>query len=353
MALDSSTLHTLFTGQWLNSPALSPPSWTLPLRPFIEDTLHFHALAPVVHLSVYACVTSFVLQRVSAVLSPRVFKGYYPARIEVRKRDDWDLHMVGWAFALFATPLALHCLFNPSAQLDVDPLYGTSMREQRLNAMAVGYFAWDAFVTAKHIRTQGLGFFLHGAGCFTAFLFTLKPFMLWCGPNFLIWELSTIFLNAHWLIDKLKMTGSKAQLINGLLLVSTYISARLLFGTYNSYKLWRLLLPSASDYSSKAQLARETQMWIRLLYLALNILMNGLNFFWFRLMILALLKRFPSSSSTKTPSSSTSSRSASANKPRGSSTAVASFVPSTKPVPDDVQKGKLGVESVEGRTKGE
>jgi hypothetical protein len=33
------------------------------------------------------------------------------------------------------------------------------------------------------------------------------------------WELSTIFLNAHWLFDKLKMTGSKAQMLNGLFLV--------------------------------------------------------------------------------------------------------------------------------------
>lgn len=100
-------------------------------------------------------------------------------------------------------------------------------------------------MTSLHIKTQGLGFFLHGAGCFCAFLFTLRPFLGWCAPNFLIvrfafpvstlpfssegvlmllnadvqWEFSTIFLNAHWLFDKLKMTGSKAQMVNGVLLV--------------------------------------------------------------------------------------------------------------------------------------
>ncbi|GAA5840715.1 hypothetical protein JCM11251_004189 [Rhodosporidiobolus azoricus] len=274
--------------------------------------------------------------------------------------------MVGWAFALFATPLALHCLRNPSIELDVDPLYGHAEREARLNAMAVGYFAWDAFVTAKHIRTQGLGFFLHGFGCFTAFLFTLRPFLMWCGPNFLI-VLGTLdhvrpllpplllrlspqllltdappppppplspprakssFLNAHWLFDKLKMTGSLAQMINGLCLVTTYISARLLWGTYNSYRLWTLLLPSASDSSLKAEIARTAPLWIRVLYMALNVLMNGLNFFWFRLMLLALLKRFkpsPSSSSSTT-------------------------VPTTKPVPDAVQKGRL---DADGKAKGE
>jgi hypothetical protein len=116
---------------------------------------------------------------------------------------------VGWAFAFFAVPLALYCLLNPSAALEVDPLYGISTRETRLSALAVGYFAWvchlsffsrrkkkkqvlmngneqDAFVTSLHIKTQGLGFFLHGFGCFNAFLFTLRPFLMWCGPNFLI-----------------------------------------------------------------------------------------------------------------------------------------------------------------------
>lgn len=44
----------------------------------------------------------------------------------------------------------------------------------------------DTIVSAQHMKTQGLGFFLHGIGCGTAFLFTLKPFLMFCGPNFLI-----------------------------------------------------------------------------------------------------------------------------------------------------------------------
>lgn len=103
---------------------------------------------------------------------------------------------------------------------------------------------------------------------------------------------------------------------------ATYISARLLWGTYNSYRLWTLLLPSSTNFSPKALIARSTPLWIRLLYLALNILMNSLNFFWFRLMLKALLKRFKPSA------------------PEGAE---------KRPVGDGVQKGKLGVEAVEGK----
>ncbi|BGP14219.1 hypothetical protein JCM10213v2_002162 [Rhodosporidiobolus nylandii] len=315
---------------WISSPALDAPSWTAPPAPFVRDKLGFSAL-PEVRPLLPNFGIRFALQKLSSILSPVIFRGYYPE--SRRKKDDWDLHMVGWAYALVATPIALHCLLNPSIELDLDPLYGQALKEQRLSAIAVGYFTWDSLVTAGHIGTQGLAFFLHGFGCLNAFLFTLRPFLMWCGPSFLIWEFSTIFLNAHWLFDKLKMTGSTAQLINGVCLVVSYISARLIWGTYNSYRLWRLLLPSTADLSAKAILARETPLWIRGLYLFLNILMNSLNFYWFRLMVLALLKRF-------VPAAEHGADSRAARKAL------------EKPLSNDVLKGKLPGE-VEGRAKAE
>lgn len=66
-----------------------------------------------------------------------------------------------------------------------------------------------------------------------------------------------------------------------LLQSSSYIGARLLWGTYNSFQLFALLFgPKAADVGG-----------IKYLYIAINILTNGLNFFWFRSMLLALKKR--------------------------------------------------------------
>ncbi|GEM12621.1 TRAM/LAG1/CLN8-like domain-containing protein [Rhodotorula toruloides] len=268
---------------WIGSPHLTPsPHWVSLTQP-LARSFHLTALPPVSHLVLLSLAASFAAQRVSALLSPRVFGKYYPT--ERRKRDDWDLHMVGWLYAFIATPIAIHLLRHPSPELQLDPLYGVALPEQRLSAIGIGYFIWDALVTFRHINTQGLGFFLHGATCLVAFTFTLKPFVLWCGPRFLIWELSTIFLNAHWLLDKLHLTGSALQLVNGLFLVSTYVAARLVFGTYTSYQFWKLMVPSANP-SSLAQkvLAEKVQQagWVRWLYLVLNLSANGLNFYWFR-----------------------------------------------------------------------
>ena len=41
------------------------------------------------------------------------------------------------------------------------------------------------------------------------------------------------FLNIHWFLDKCGKTGSRAQLINAVFLLSTYVLARLTFGVYN------------------------------------------------------------------------------------------------------------------------
>ncbi|BGP23101.1 hypothetical protein JCM10295v2_001994 [Rhodotorula toruloides] len=283
---------------WIGSPHLTPsPHWVSLTQP-LARSFHLTALPPVSHLVLLSLAASFAAQRVSALLSPRVFGKYYPT--ERRKRDDWDLHMVGWLYAFIATPIAIHLLRHPSPELQLDPLYGVALPEQRLSAIGIGYFIWDALVTFRHINTQGLGFFLHGATCLVAFTFTLKPFVLWCGPRFLI------FLNAHWLLDKLHLTGSALQLVNGLFLVfvptdllssrlvsshladvcggmcrSTYVAARLVFGTYTSYQFWKLMVPSANP-SSLAQkvLAEKVQQagWVRWLYLVLNLSANGLNF---------------------------------------------------------------------------
>ncbi|BGP30396.1 hypothetical protein JCM10296v2_002150 [Rhodotorula toruloides] len=278
---------------WIESPALTPnPHWVTLVQP-IASALSLTALPPVAHLVLLSLAASFAAQRVSAALSPRVFGRYYPS--ERRKRDDWDLHMVGWLYALVATPIATHLLRHPSPELDLDPLYGVALPEQRLSAIAIGYFTWDALVTFRHIQTQGLGFFLHGATCLVAFTFTLRPFVLWCGPRFLIWELSTIFLNAHWLLDKLHLTGSALQMLNGLFLVSTYVCARLVFGTYTSWQFCKLMVPSSAPVSIAEKVLKERVEqagWVRWLYLVLNLSANGLNFYWFRLMILALKKRF-------------------------------------------------------------
>jgi hypothetical protein len=123
--------------------------------------------------------------------------------------------------------------------------------------------------------------------------------------TFILYELSSPFLNFHWFFDKLNMTGSRAQLINGLLLLATFFCCRLVWGTYQSVRvyqdIWAALhhqpSPSSPLRASDPEImhfatVEHVPVYLALLYLGSNLVLNTLNFYWFRKMIDTVRKRF-------------------------------------------------------------
>ena len=121
------------------------------------------------------------------------------------------------------------------------------------------------------------------------------------------------------------MTGSRAQLYNGLLLLATFFSCRLLWGTYQSLRVyqdvWAAIqtpgtLTSAANVTMAAtqksvnpnseimRFAGEktVPVWLAVTYLGSNIVLNTLNFYWFGKMIETVKKRFqPAKEKDKPP----------------------------------------------------
>jgi len=144
-----------------------------------------------------------------------------------------------------------------------------------------------------------------------------RPFVNFYGPNFILYEMSSPFLNLHWFFDKLHMTGSKPQWYNGLLLLSSFFCCRLLWGTYQSIRVyqdvWAGLHPSSASAANGnhtmglavdadvMKLAREEQVpiWLAVVYLGSNIVLNTLNFYWFGKMIETIRKRFQGHATTE------------------------------------------------------
>ncbi|KAH9066207.1 hypothetical protein EDB87DRAFT_696295 [Lactarius vividus] len=87
-------------------------------------------------------------------------------------------------------------------------------------AVMSGYFLWGSVVCL-----------VHGLGCMLVYLNAFRPSFAYYGPCFLLWKLSTPFLNIHWMLDKMGQTGSPLQLVNGLVLISTFAGARLVYGS--------------------------------------------------------------------------------------------------------------------------
>ena len=78
---------------------------------------------------------------------------------------------------------------------------------------------------------------------------TQRPFFQYFSCRFLLWELSTPFLNIHWFLDKTGRTGSTLQLVNGVLLLATFFFVRIVYGWYTSIAFWRVMFQIRHEVS--------------------------------------------------------------------------------------------------------
>ena len=153
-----------------------------------------------------------------------------------------------------------------------------------------------------------------------------RPFVNFYAPTFILYELSSPFLNIHWFCDKLNLTGTKLQFYNGIILLLTFFSCRLVWGSYQSlrvfYDVYRALKAGhatlAPDFeklnnrTAGVELTPEGEimrfaddasvpLWLAFCYLASNFTLNGLNWYWFGKMIETLRKRFDPPFGTRVP----------------------------------------------------
>jgi len=85
------------------------------------------------------------------------------------------------------------------------------------------------------------------------------------------------------------MTGSRAQLINGLVLITTFGCSRVLWGTYQSLCLYQDLW-KAWNYPGTD--ATQLPAWLAVVFAGGNTVLCALNYYWFGKMISAVAKRF-------------------------------------------------------------
>ncbi|KAI0012879.1 TLC domain-containing protein [Xylariaceae sp. FL0662B] len=255
---------------------------------------------------------------ISPVLSSRLFPAQYNA-LSRGKKLNWDVHVVSLVQSTAINALALWVMFADDERRNMDwqeRVWGYTGAAAMVQALAAGYFLWDLIVTAFHVNIFGLGMLAHAVSALLVYAFGFRPFVNYYSCNFILWELSSPFLNIHWFFDKLGMTGSRAQLYNGLMLIFTFFSCRLVWGTYQSFlvarDLWTSLhskpmvfatiLPEDADNATfPSQYAHTMQFvsdsthvpyWLAAVYVGSNLTLNSLNFYWFFKMIDAVRKRF-------------------------------------------------------------
>ncbi|KAI9143211.1 TLC domain-containing protein [Paraphysoderma sedebokerense] len=222
----------------------------------------------------------------------------------VSKKIDFAAHVVSHIHALVIVWLAYPILSDP--ELSKDKLFGYSYTGGLVYAICSGYFLWDTIFSLRYLKYFGLGFFLHGISCFFVFILSFRPFLMYYGSIFLLFELSTPFLNIHWFLDRIKhqyldridskneWTKSstpqvpkwleQVQFANGVLLLCVFFAVRIVFGLIMSYQFFVSISP----------LFQNPEMFpqsILIGYSAANVLLNSLNIFWCLKMVRAVIKK--------------------------------------------------------------
>ena len=329
----------------------------------VKDWADFFGLQSLplhVHEILFAvALYTFVQLAVSPWISRRVCPLTYP-RLSPSKRLSWDVHFVSFVQACVINALSLWIIWYDEErqawrddawwEKRVWSYYGVGGLCQ---SFALGYFLWDMFITAVHVNIFGWGMLAHAISAVLVFTFGYvsssmpfgrpagkvvhgltfclqRPYVSFYAPVFLLYELSSPFLNIHWFCDKLGLTGSMYQAVNGVLLVSTFFCCRIIWGIYNSICVFRdmywlilgghgnletmglngqqqtLTLDELLAVRKDAQWQTEafnpehyTPLWIPAVYLVSNLVLNSLNIFWFGKMIETIRTRFDPPLGTK------------------------------------------------------
>ncbi|CAM1507379.1 Fc.00g070200.m01.CDS01 [Cosmosporella sp. VM-42] len=267
--------------------------------------LHIHEVVAA------ALLYSVIFYPISPWISNLLAPDHY-SKLTRNRRLNWDAHVVS---------MLQSCLINGLAfwVMTVDEERKQMNREERIwgytgaagfvQALAAGYFVWDLVVTSFNFSVFGIGTLAHAVAALLVYSLGFRPFVNYYGCTFILWELSTPFLNVHWFMDKLNMTGSRAQLYNGLLLLFTFFSCRLVYGTYSSVRVFRDVWAGinahpdfdkpTSPVMAFASANSTVPLWLGTAYLASNLTLNFLNFYWFFMMVRAVRKRFEPSEPPK------------------------------------------------------
>ncbi|KKA30532.1 hypothetical protein TD95_003366 [Thielaviopsis punctulata] len=283
---------------WLSS-AVQPlaDALNLPTLP-----LHIHEVLG------SALLYSVIFWPISPMLSRVCFPKHYP-QLSRARRLNWDAHVVSMVQSIMINGIALWVLYVDPDRKNNDwehRIWAYTGADAMVQAMAAGYFLWDLVVTSMNLHIFGLGTLAHAISALAVYSLGFKPFLNHYACIFILWELSTPFLNIHWFLDKLNMTGSKLQLYNGMMLIFTFFTARLVFGTWQSFLAMRDIWASInvvppSVVAGTAKLSNvynfttvdsAIPIWLGAAYLASNLTLNSLNFYWFIKMIQAVTKRF-------------------------------------------------------------
>ncbi|GMM33213.1 Tda4 protein [Saccharomycopsis crataegensis] len=194
---------------------------------------------------------------------------------------NFDIHIIAMIQAIISIGACIW-LFC-STVLNDNQLLGYDYSHTFVSSITVGYFIWDLLVCLKYFDLFGFEFLLHAVASLFVFSTTFMPFFQYWVPRFLIFEASSPFVNINWFIANSKgakgwLSSTTLNVVNGLLLMLSFFSVRIIWGFYAIYLVMCLLCNQWNDLTSIEQIVAS-------IVVGLNFSLDVLNLFWFKKMV--------------------------------------------------------------------
>lgn len=217
--------------------------------------------------------------------------------LDRKTKINFDIHMVSMVQCVVSVVLLVLGSNNYWFRNRlVDPegsIFGYTPYLGFVAAITIGYFVWDLFVCIRYFKLFGFSFLFHGAAALYVFVCSLRPYCLPWAPAFLLFELSTPFVNVNWFATRLPAgtISDTVVMINGLLLLATFFFVRIIWGFYAAglvaYDMYRVF--------------DQAPIFLPLSILALNVSLDSLNVVWFLKMFRIAKKKLQQNSKTPIP----------------------------------------------------
>ncbi|KAG7888632.1 hypothetical protein KL925_005273 [Ogataea polymorpha] len=190
---------------------------------------------------------------------------------------DFSMRIVSFIQSTLIVVLAIPLFDNK--YLNQDRVFATTPYSEMYSTLAASYFVWDTAMSLRHLQHFGLGFLIHGVMASTVFLSGIRTQMIhYYSPIFLLFEVSTPFLNLRWVALKFpELVPQWLALANNIVLISTFFGARIFWGWYQIYRLAGDLYAARHDPRFVLSTA--------IIILSTNFVLDILNAFWFSKML--------------------------------------------------------------------
>lgn len=207
----------------------------------------------------------------SSIIAPLLFPNAFKL-LSRKNKVDFHIHVVSMVQSIVIL-IAIIPLFNDPI-LSQDRIFGYTPYGGLVATMALGYFIWDTLISIRYVHYFGVGFLIHGLVSSSVFAIGLTPYIFHYAAIFILFEISTPFLNLRWFgIRFPKLFPEWFNLMNNAILILIFFFIRLLYGWYQAYQLGKDFYDSSDD--------ERFNLFYTLVIMGGNSILNVLNLYWF------------------------------------------------------------------------